>query len=106
MTVFDKVSIELTREEYHEFIAYYNDKSTPASPILDKIVIYLLEDIEANARAIAREIVEVIMPEAEDKPKFYRCSYPYYDYGICGYRSPSGECTKPDINCTYMWLKK
>lgn len=73
--MFDKVSIELTREEYHEFIAYYNDKSTPASPILDKIVIYLLEDIEAKAHAIARAIVEFNMPDSKDEKKDFTMRY-------------------------------
>ena len=56
---FDIVSIDLTHEEYHEFIAYYNDKSTPASPILDKIAKYLLDNIMTNELSVARASVEV-----------------------------------------------
>jgi len=56
---FDIVSIDLTREEYHEFMAYYNYKSTPASPILDKIAKYLLDNIMASELSVARASVEV-----------------------------------------------
>ncbi len=64
---FDIVSIDLTREEYHEFIAYYNDKSTPASPILDKIAKYLLDNIMTNALPTTRAIVGFNMPVSEER---------------------------------------